>query len=103
MPESNSKLPPKTPSSAEQMIRRVQSRQARIARAQGDTKGIWSSIAILGVVGWSVAVPTLVGVAVGVWIDRRWPSRVSWTVTLLLAGLVLGCTNAWMRIKGDQS
>lgn len=102
MPEPDPK-PPKLPRSAEQMIQRVGLQQARAERARRNARSIWSSIAILGVVGWSVAVPTLIGVAVGTWIDHRWPSRFSWTVFLMFLGLILGCTNAWMRIKGGQS
>lgn len=98
-PETSSKLSP----SAERMIREVGSKQERMVRARAQKDGIWSSIAILGVVGWSVSVPTLIGVAVGLWIDHHWPSRVSWTLMLLLGGLVIGCAHAWLRVRGDQS
>ena len=93
---------PKLPPSAERMIRQVESRQARAQRARSQKDDIWSSLAILGLVGWSVAVPTLVGAAVGAWVDHRWPSRFSWTLMLLVSGLVLGCANAWVRIRRDQ-
>lgn len=102
MPEPPAK-PPKLPPSAEQMIRRVGAQQSRAERSRRNARSIWNSIAILGVVGWSVVLPTLIGVAVGSWIDHRWPSRLSWTLILMFLGLVLGCTNAWMRVKGDQS
>jgi ATP synthase protein I len=85
------------------MIREVGAKQDRMARARGRKNGIFSSIAILGVVGWSVAVPTLIGVALGLWIDHHWPSRFSWTLMLLVGGLVLGCLSAWLRVKGDQT
>jgi ATP synthase protein I len=42
------------------------------------------------------------GVALGAWIDRRWPSRFSWTLMLLVGGLLLGCVNAWMRIEHER-
>ena len=53
MPEPESKLSP----GAERMIREVGVKQDRLARARGWKNCIFSSIAILGVVGWSVAVP----------------------------------------------
>jgi ATP synthase protein I len=58
---------------------------------------------MFGMVGWSVATPTLLGVVVGLWIDRRWPSRFYWTQMFLLIGGVLGCFNAWYwrRQEGD--
>lgn len=102
MSNPGSSSPPKLPSSAERMIRQVESRQASALRAQSEKGDVWRSLAILGLVGWSVAVPTLVGAALGAWIDHRWPSRFSWTLMLLISGLVLGCTNAWLRIKRDQ-
>jgi len=94
---------PKLSPSAERMIRDVASKQERMVRARDQKDPIWSSIAILGVVGWSVSLPTLIGVAAGVWIDHRWPSRFSWTLMLLLAGVVIGCVHAWLRVRGDQS
>ena len=98
-PESDTRLSP----SAERMIRQVGSTQDRMVRARSQENSFWSSVAILGVVGWSVALPTLVGVAAGLWIDHHWPSRFSWTLMLLVAGLILGCANAWLHVKGHES
>jgi ATP synthase protein I len=84
------------------MIQQVESRQARALRAGRKKDDVWGSLAIIGMVGWSVALPTLLGAALGAWIDHRWPSRFSWTLMLLIGGLVLGCTNAWLRIRRDQ-
>ena len=97
-PEPPVKLPP----AAERMLREVGAKQERIERGRARKGTFASSIAILGVVGWSVTVPTVLGVVAGVWIDRRWPSRISWTLTLLLAGLVIGCWSAWLRIEREQ-
>ena len=94
---------PKLSPSAERMIRQVASKQERMIRARGQKDPLWSSIDILGVVGWSVAIPTLIGVAAGLWLDHHWRTRFSWTLMLLLAGLVIGCTHAWLRVKGDRS
>ena len=48
-----------------------------------------------GLIGWSVTVPTLIGVALGLWVDKHYPSTFSWTLMLLLIGLIIGCINAW--------
>ncbi len=71
------------------------------ARERQD-RGIWFGLGMFGLVGWSVAVPTLVGLAVGVWIDMRWPGRISWTLTGLIAGVALGCLNAWYWVKRES-
>lgn len=59
------------------------------------TQTIWSGLGMMGLVGWSVAVPTVLGAALGIWLDRRYPGIHSWTLTLLIAGLAIGCLNAW--------
>jgi len=82
-------------------MREVTSAQKRMER--GNHKWSWSSITLLGVVGWSIAISTLLGLALGLWIDHRWPSRFPWAVVLLVAGLVFGCITAWRRVKGDAS
>jgi ATP synthase protein I len=84
---------------ADRMLREVGAKQERMLRARREKNGIWSSIAILGVIGWSVSMPTVIGVAVGVWLDRRWPQHFSWALTLLITGLLIGCVSAWFRIN----
>lgn len=66
-----------------------------------DRTSAWYGLGMFGLVGWSVAVPVVAGIALGVWIDRRWPGEVSWTLTLLLAGAVLGAVNAWYWVQRE--
>jgi len=94
--------PPRLSRSAERIVRQVESRQTRILRGRAQRHDFWAAIAILGLVGWSVVLPTLLGAALGAWIDHRWPGRFSWTLMLLVSGLLLGCTNAWLRIRKEQ-
>jgi ATP synthase protein I len=69
---------------------------ARKLRAQGDEKqGVWFGLGMSGLIGWSVAVPTIAGAMGGLWWDHRHPGTRSWTLMLLFAGLVIGCANAW--------
>jgi ATP synthase protein I len=72
------------------------------ARREGD-RGIWFGLGMMGLVGWSVAVPTVVGIALGVWLDRRSadPGGVSWTLTGLVVGVAIGCVNAWVWIQRE--
>lgn len=57
---------------------------------------------MFGLVGWSVAVPTLLGIALGWWLDRHFPGPPSWTLMFLLLGLALGCYQAWQWIKRES-
>lgn len=95
-------LEAKLPGSAQAMVNRVQANQSRMLRARASSENAyWRALSLFGVVGWSVTVPTLAGVALGIWIDRVWPSRFSWTLTCLFIGLTVGCLNAWAHIKND--
>jgi ATP synthase protein I len=58
-------------------------------------RSVWFGLGTFGVVGWSVVVPTLLGLFIGIWIDNTWPSRYSWTLMLFMSGLALGCYSAW--------
>jgi ATP synthase protein I len=102
MPDREPMPPPKLSPAAERLVRQVESKQQRMVRARNDKDAVWRSLSVIGIVGWSVVVPTLVGVALGVWIDRRWPSRFSWALILMISGLMLGSANAWLRIRRDQ-
>lgn len=68
------------------------------ARSEKD-KGVWFELGMFGLVGWSVAIPTLIFLAVGIWIDSRWPSDYSWTLMMLIIGVIIGCWNAWYWVK----
>jgi ATP synthase protein I len=57
--------------------------------------GVWLGLGMMGLIGWSVVVPTLLGAALGLWLDTRHPGAHSWTLALLMAGLTIGCLNAW--------
>ena len=54
-----------------------------------------------GLIGWSVTVPTLIGAALGIWLDSHYPSSLSWTLMLLLIGLIIGCFTAWRWVDSE--
>lgn len=72
------------------------------ARARGEGRGVWYGFGMFGLVGWAVAVPTLIGVALGLWLDRVAPVAFSWTLAMLLAGVFLGCVNAWYWVRKES-
>lgn len=84
------------------LLREVERKSARRARARREGRhGLGYGLGLFGLVGWSVAVPTVLGIALGVWIDRRFPSPYSWTLMGLFAGVVLGCLNAWFWLRRE--
>ncbi len=73
------------------------------ARKRGNVN-IWRGFALFGLVGWSVVIPTLLGIALGVWLDFHVrQGTYSWTVTLLLVGVCVGCIIAWNLSKKEVS
>jgi ATP synthase protein I len=96
---------PKRPSPGTETFfsRQVASKAARRLRAQRQAKqSAWFGLGMSGLIGWSVAVPTIVGAMVGVWLDRHHPGTQSWTLMLLVAGLVIGCANAWHWVAQEE-
>jgi ATP synthase protein I len=84
-------------------IEKIGSKEARKIKARRNkAKGIWFGLGTTGMIGWSVAIPTMIGVAIGVWLDIRYPGHISWTLTFLSIGLATGCANAWYWIKKEQ-
>jgi ATP synthase protein I len=85
------------------LVRQVAAKAARKLRGQREgTQGVWFGLGMSGVIGWSVTVPTVLGVMGGLWLDRRHPGTHSWTLMLLVGGLVLGCANAWHWIAQED-
>ena len=81
-------------SQSEAFVKRIAKKERlKIRVRQEDDETIWFGLGVFGVVGWSVAIPTLIGIAIGLWIDQTWPSRYSWALTLLIGGVMLGCMN----------
>ncbi len=80
-------------------ISRKASRMARARKRK--SQSAWLGLGMFGMVGWAVAVPTVAGIALGLFIDAHWPGETSWTLALLLAGVALGCLNAWYWVQRE--
>ena len=63
---------------------------------------LWSGFSLFGIVGWSVSIPTLLGIALGLWLDHNYAATHSWTLTMLALGLALGCYNAWRWVSHEE-
>ena len=76
---------------------------ARKLKARRNPKpGVWFGLGMMGLIGWSVTVPTLLGAALGIWLDKHYPGTHSWTLALLVAGLTIGCLNAWRWVAKEE-
>ena len=89
----------KEPTFAEQ----VGTKAARKLKARRNaTQGVWFGLGMMGLIGWSVVTPTLLGAALGLWLDKHHPGEHAWTLALMVAGLVLGCLNAWHWVAKEN-
>jgi ATP synthase protein I len=87
----------------DELTRRVALKENRKLKARRERdRSVWFGLGMFGMVGWSVAVPTLIGIALGIWIDTTWSSSYSWTLMLLFVGVVIGCLNAWYWVKRES-
>jgi ATP synthase protein I len=75
---------------------------ARKAKALRNPTGVWFGLGTMGLIGWSVVVPTLLGTAIGIWLDNRHPGSHSWTLALLVGGLSIGCITAWYWVANEE-
>lgn len=76
----------------------------KLKARQHPTPGVWFGLGMMGLIGWSVVVPTFLGAMLGMWVDKNHPDNHSWTLALLMIGLALGCVNAWhWVVKEDKA
>ena len=94
-PKKTSKTPPT-------FAGEIGAKAARKIKARKSTQGVWLGLGMMGLVGWSVVVPTLLGAALGVWLDKHHPGTHPWTLALLVAGLAIGCLNAWFWVAKEE-
>jgi ATP synthase protein I len=85
------------------LVDQIRIKERRRLRSRDKSgRHIWFGFGVFGMVGWAVAIPTLLGIFLGVWIDLHRPGRTSWTLMLLVAGLVCGCANAWFWLRKER-
>ncbi len=92
---------PNKPSSLADQIGAKAKRKMKARR--NPAGGVWSGLGKMGLIGWSVVVPTLLGAGLGIWLDEHHPGKHAWTLALLMAGLTLGCLNAWHWVTKEES
>jgi ATP synthase protein I len=84
------------PDDQDPLVKGVRQRGERHRRwlREGDPS-VAQRLAQIGVLGWMIVVPMLLGVFVGRWLDQQFNSGLFWTAPLLMLGLALGCWSAW--------
>lgn len=78
---------------------KIKAEAVKKIRSQKEGKEILFGMGVFGIIGWSIAIPTLLGIALGRYLDARFTQSFSWTLSLLFLGLVIGCINSWRWLK----
>ena len=87
------------PEDHDRLDKAVRTRRERHDRWQREgERSVGQNLAMIGVLGWTIVAPTLLGIFAGRWLDRQFGSGISLTLGLLVVGLTLGCTLAWKRM-----
>ncbi len=76
--------------------------QRKLKALHNDKKSVWFGLGMMGIVGWTIVVPTFLGALLGIWIDRKYPQTFSWTLTFLILGLLVGCMIAWRWVNKEH-
>ena len=91
-------------SDRERHAAQIERKAERKLQAQKEKRhSILFGFGMFGLIGWAIAIPTLIGIALGTWLDRVSPSDFSWTLALLVAGVLVGCWNAWFWVNQERS
>jgi ATP synthase protein I len=94
--------PKRTSKNEPSLAGQVGANATRKLKARKSTQGVWFGLGMMGLIGWSVAVPTLLGAALGIWLDKHHAGKHPWTLALLVAGLLIGCLNAWYWVAKEE-
>ncbi|MGB5823839.1 MAG: AtpZ/AtpI family protein [Proteocatella sp.] len=83
----------------QELINQINKEAKKKIDMQKSGKEVMFGLGAFGIIGWSVTVPVLLGISVGGYLDENYAQSFSWTLTLLFAGVIIGCVNAWYWIK----
>jgi len=86
------------------MFRRVRrERERKEAYRRRGEPSVWSVVGTMGMVGWGVVLPPVLGGFLGRYLDGRWGTRPHLTGLFLVVGLALGCWNTWRMVNRERS
>ncbi len=86
----------------EDFMEKIENESEKKVKARKEGDQILFGLGAFGVVGWSVALPSILLTFLGIYLDKKSNLNISWTLTLMIMGLALGSYNAWYWIS-DKS
>ncbi len=93
-------IPPEEFNDLHETVKRTE-RQVKIADKEGE-RSVGQNLALIGSLGWLIAMPTVVGIFFGRWLDGRTEGGIFWTGGCIIIGVSLGSMFAWKRMKREE-
>jgi ATP synthase protein I len=84
---------PGPPDGLAEAARREEDRRSRW-RTEGEPS-VMRFVGQIGILGWIIVAPTLLGLFVGRWLDRSFGTGIFWSAALLVLGVTLGFWSGW--------
>lgn len=91
-PRPNSRRDTDKPALLEEVQRQAGRRQRSLREGEPT---LLRQLSTLGVLGWVIVLPMLLGLAGGRWLDHRLGTGITFSAALLLLGLAVGAVAAW--------
>ena len=63
-------------------------------RTEGESS-VMRFVGQIGILGWIIVAPTLLGLFVGRWLDRSFGTGIFWSAALLVLGVTIGFWSGW--------
>jgi len=76
---------------------RQQAERQRRWRQEGEPT-VTQFVGQIGILGWIIVVPTLIGLFIGRWLDQKFGTGIFWSAPLLMLGVAFGCWSGWRWI-----
>lgn len=86
-------------SQEDRMLDEIEKEAKKKIRSKSEGDEIAFGLGLFGIVGWSISIPTVLGIALGIYLDKKFTSNISWTITLLFSGVIFGSFNVWHWIN----
>jgi ATP synthase protein I len=84
----------------DEMQRAVRLREERDERWKREgERSIWQNLSMIGSLGWLIVAPTLLGIALGRWLDSVFDTGITFSGAMIFLGVLFGSYLAWQRVR----
>lgn len=99
MSEPSPGADPNEPDGMAESVRRRRERW-RLWLKEGEPSLV-KNVGQIGILGWMIVTPTLIGLFVGRWLDGRFETGIFWSAALLVVGVAAGFWAAWRWMHAE--